>query len=186
MDKAMITPAPGRLQVLFGPVIRVLDLLNAALRVLLALTLAAMVVVVSLQIIVRFILPKLGIIASVPWSEELVRYLLIWSVFIGAGVAARRGSMISVEALPNALPPKAARAVRLTGLAVMLAFLVLAFRSGLDWVAFGAHERSTVMGVPMAWIYASMPAGMALMAVNLIAAQIAPVPRDTLDEDPIE
>lgn len=185
-DKTAPASTSQRLQAALAPVVRLLDLMNAGLRILLALTLATMVIIVTLQIVVRFILPKLGIIASVPWSEELVRYLLIWSVFIGGGVAARRGGMIAVEALPNALPPGPARAVRVAGLAVMLTFLVLAFGSGLDWVAFGAHERSTAMGLPMAWIYAAMPAGMALMGINLIAAQIAPIPQTGVAEDSIE
>lgn len=179
-------PAPGRLHGMLAPVVRGLDLVNAGLRILLALTLALMVLTVTLQIVVRFMLPKFGIIVSAPWSEELVRYLLIWSVFLGAGVAARRGGMIAVEALPNALPPGPARAVRLAGLAVMLGFLALAFRAGLDWVAFGAQERSTAMGLPMAWIYASMPVGMVLMGINLIAAQIAPPPPIRTFEDPVE
>ena len=60
-------PGPG----CAGAAMACVDKLNLALRWLVGLMLFVMVVIVFLQILARFALPKLGIIISVPWTEEL-------------------------------------------------------------------------------------------------------------------
>ena len=46
-----------------------------------AILLIGITLVVTLQIVCRYILEELP-----PWSEELSRYLFIWANFVGAGV----------------------------------------------------------------------------------------------------
>ena len=59
---------------------------------------------------------------SVAWTEEVARYLLIALTFIGSAGAVRRGSHIRVEALENALPSGARRALNALQDAARLAF----------------------------------------------------------------
>src|SRR5690606_39279634 len=57
-----------------------------------------------------------------PWAEELVRYQVVWMVFLGASVAARQGIHIGVDILLTLSPPPRARVLDLPILAVSLAF----------------------------------------------------------------
>jgi len=145
------------------------DRMNVALRHLVGATLGIMVLAVGLQIVVRFLLPRLGIIASVPWTEELARYLMIWCIFLGAAVAARSGALIAVDTLPDALPRRWGDAVRLAALAITIAFFGELIWLGWRWVEFGQSETSTVLNVSLSWVYLALPAGSAFAIINIVA-----------------
>lgn len=149
--------------------LRAVDGMNVALRHTVGAMLAIMVAVVALQIVVRFVLPRVGIVLSVPWSEELARYLMVWCIFMGAAVAARSGALIAVDTLPDSLPERLGDLVRLGALLVTVGFFALMIWLGWRWVEFGRTETSTVMNVPMAWVYMSLPTGSAFSIVNIVA-----------------
>lgn len=64
--------------------------------------LAVMVVVTGMQIVFRVFFKTLT------WSEELCRYLLVWSSFVGASCVYHSGGHISVTVVQNLLPEGAA------------------------------------------------------------------------------
>ncbi len=150
-----------------GRWLRGVDRMNAVLRHAVGAMLAVMVAVVFVQILVRFALPPLGLVLSVPWSEEIARYLMIWSIFLGAAIAARSGSLIAVDSLPDALPVRAGDAIRVLALLVTIAFFGLLTWLGWRWCEFGAEEWSTVLALPMAWVYAALPVGSVVAIVNI-------------------
>ena len=66
------------------------------LTALLALSVAILVIPVTLQIISRYT----SLIPSYIWTEELARFLFIWTIMIGAilGVSHQRVSMLLLKA----------------------------------------------------------------------------------------
>jgi len=146
--------------------------MNSSLRHVVGAMLGVMVVIVAAQICVRFLLPKFGIIVAAPWTEELARYLMVWCIFLGAAVAARSGALIAMDSVADALPPVLGDAVRTLGLLLTVAFFGLLVWLGVRWVQFGTMETSTVMAVPMAWVYAAMPVGSLVAIVNILALLI--------------
>ncbi|MGA0597808.1 TRAP transporter small permease [Enterovirga sp. CN4-39] len=149
--------------------LRAIGWMNVGLRHLAGATLGVMVLIVGLQIAVRFALPPLGVMVSVPWSEELARYLMIWCIFLGAAVAARSGALIAVDSLPDALPERWGDLLRLAALVITIAFFGLMIWLGWRWVEFGETETSTVMNMPMAWVYFALPAGSVVAILNILA-----------------
>lgn len=149
--------------------IRLVDALNKGLAYFCGLALATMTALIFLQVLVRFVFAKLQIQFSVPWTEELSRYLMIWAVFIGAAVVARRADALAVEALVLAVPPALGRAIKFSAHGLALVFYACIFFLGLDWMEFGRSEDAPVLGMHMAWVYASMSVGAALTIVNAIA-----------------
>lgn len=149
--------------------LRGVNILNVVLRHVVGAMLGTMVIVVTIQILVRFALPRVGINVSAPWSEELARYLMIWCIFLGAAVAARAGDLIAVESLADAVPERWELVIRNVALATTTAFLGLLIWLGLRWMEFGEGETSTVMNIPMSWVYAALPLGACFMTVNLVA-----------------
>src|SRR4030042_4027885 len=43
------------------------------------------------------------------WAEEVTRYILLWTVFVGAAVISREGTHVSMEAFFNIWPEKFTR-----------------------------------------------------------------------------
>lgn len=148
--------------------IHVANAIDALLRIIVGTMLGLMVVVVALQIVVRFALPPLGFVISAPWTEELARYLLVWSIFLGAAIACRAGALIAVDALPDSLPPRWGRRVRFIAMSITITFLLQLTWIGWRYVGFGWSETSTVLNVPMAVIYLAMPVGCLIAAFNLM------------------
>lgn len=146
--------------------------LNTVLRHVVGAMLGVMVVTVAVQICVRFLLPKLGIIVAAPWTEELARYLMVWCIFLGAAVAARSGALIAMDSVVDALPPALGDATRTVGLLLTVAFFGLLAWLGYRWVLFGTLETSTVMAMPMAFVYAAMPVGSVVAIVNILALMV--------------
>lgn len=146
--------------------------MNVILRHIVGAMLGVMVAVVAIQIGVRFILPRLGIAAAAPWTEELARYLMIWSIFLGAAVATRAGALICMDTVPDAVPPALGRMIRTTALLITMGFFGLLVWLGWQWTLFGLAETSTVMSIKMAWVYASMPVGGVLSIINIAALML--------------
>ncbi len=150
-------------------VLKVIDNFNKGLEILVGLALVLMTALIFLQVLVRLFFAKLNIQFSVPWTEELARYLMIWAIFIGAALVARRADALAVEALVQAVPAPIARAIKYAAHFLALAFYVFIFVLGLEWAKFGMSETAPVLGVDMVWVYSSLSVGAALTIVNALA-----------------
>lgn len=67
----------------------------------LILALFLMVLFASLQILLRNLFNT-----GLPWSDLLLRQLVLWVGFLGASLAAREGRHISIDVLPQFLPAR--------------------------------------------------------------------------------
>jgi TRAP-type C4-dicarboxylate transport system permease small subunit len=150
--------------------LRVLDALNRAIYYLLGALLAAIAVVVFIQVLVRFVLTHMGVNVSAPWTEELARFLLVWLVFLGAAIGCRRMQLISLDFVVKAVPGIAGRMLRYLALGLCLWLFVLMIHHGSQFVTIiGRTEMSPVMQVSKAWVYWAMPVAGVLMFVNTCA-----------------
>ncbi|WP_167577421.1 TRAP transporter small permease [Ammoniphilus sp. YIM 78166] len=143
--------------------------MNKVLEALVGIALMAMTLSVAIQILVRFVFTKFDINLSVPWTEELARYLMVWALFIGAAIIARRADSLAVEALVNLVPSRIGRIIKAAALLITLVFYGYIIVVGLEVAEFGLTETSMAMGVPMVFVYSSMSIGAVLTIINLIA-----------------
>jgi TRAP-type C4-dicarboxylate transport system permease small subunit len=148
--------------------ISVVDKLNKALEVLVGIALASMTVIIFFQVLVRFVFSRWNLQISAPWTEELARYLMIWAIFIGGAIVARRSDALAVEALVQAVPPSVGRPVKYCAHLMALAFYVCIFVLGIEWAKFGQSEMAPVLNVPKVYVYASMSVGAALTMLNAV------------------
>ena len=81
---------------------RLIDLYCRALKAVIALCLAVMVVLVFGNVVLRY-----GFNSGITISEELSRWLMVWLTFLGAIVALREHAHLGVDTLVRALPPAA-------------------------------------------------------------------------------
>jgi len=130
-------------------------------KYVLILLMAAMAVIIFANVVLRYTTSE-----SIEWAEEVARYLMVWLTFVGAGPVLRYGGHIAIDNLQDSLPPKAAQAVR-----VLIALLLFAFFACMVWFGAMYVDRSQFQLTPttqisMAWVYASIPVGGALLAVH--------------------
>lgn len=131
---------------------------------LLFVFLAVMVVVVFAQVVWRYVLS-----ASIFWSEELSRYLMVWATLIASGVCLKRGSHMAVRFVHDALPPALRRWTALGVHLLILIFLAVVLRYGISLSARTWMQISPTLNLPMGAVYLCVPLGALLMAVQVLA-----------------
>lgn len=130
---------------------------------------AIMALVVFLQVVYRFVLKS-----SLPWSEEVSRYLLVWITFIGASSGVKHGSHIGVEALLLILPKKLKKFVNLGSIAICIFFCSVVSVFSLKIIAkqMELAQVSPAMQIPIWWAYLAIPVGTILMSIRYIQVAI--------------
>jgi TRAP-type C4-dicarboxylate transport system permease small subunit len=122
------------------------------------------------QIITRFILER-----PAEWTEVLIRFSLIWMVFLGIPMAYRNGSMVSVDVLYRW---SGARMRRVLDAAVALAALLLTLIIivwGFDYAKRGTVQSVIGMeGLSMLWAYLAMPIGGLFCVIAIIGNYLDP------------
>ena len=110
------------------------------------------IVAVTIQIFSRTFLP------TVPsWTEELSRYMFIYSVAFGAGVCVLDNGYVMVDIVTNYMSPSVKRIHRMIMYCILIAFnLFMCFKSVPKFALLKFRMLSTAMEIPMQYIYFSM------------------------------
>ena len=140
-----------------------LNAIEKAEKVVLASSMAAMVILMLYQVILRYVFS-----ASNSWSEELVRYLFILDVLLAASIAVRRNSHLQIDVLINCFSPKLKRIFTIAATLAGIVFLALLFWYSLDLCMTATSNVSPGLGIPMSIPYACVPLGAVLMILTSI------------------
>lgn len=109
------------------------------------------------------------------WAEELVRFLVVWSVMLAFGVATRHGNYIRMELLIDALPQWGRRMAAwlncLAGLAFAVLFTVAAWRSVVHLHVVGMMTESS-LDLPLWVVRLALPIGGLLYALYFVRQAI--------------
>ncbi|MEQ6917584.1 TRAP transporter small permease [Halomonas aquatica] len=137
---------------------RIENVIDAALRPVVFTGMAALIGVITLQIVSRVFFNAVG------WTEEVARFLLVWITFLGATLAFQRGRHIAVTFLVEALPGRLQRIIRITAVLVVLGFMVSLVVIGYQYMQVQSFQKSASLRLSMTWVYAVIPVSAALMA----------------------
>jgi TRAP-type C4-dicarboxylate transport system permease small subunit len=105
---------------------------------------------------------------SAAWTEEIARYLLIATVFVGAAIGVAKNNHIQVDLLYRYLPARLCRA-----LAVMVDVLRIAFLGAMTVYTMqmmqkmGAYQM-TIVDLPMNIVYSVVLFGFAAMTLRSV------------------
>jgi len=142
---------------------RLIDLYCRLLKVTIAACLAAMVVLVFTNVVMRYLFNS-----GIPTSEELSRWLLVWLTFLGAIVALREHGHLGTEALVSRLSPSGRKACLVIGYLLMLGCCWLLFKGSLEQTKINWDVSAPSSGASMAWFYAvGMVFGVSAAAILL-------------------
>lgn len=134
---------------------------------------AMLLVAVSLgvfQVITRFVLEQ-----PAEWTEVLIRFSLIWMVFLGIPAAFRQGAMVSVDVLYRWSPPSLRRLLDAVVALAALTLVGIILWWGWDYANRGKVQ--TMIGlesVSMFWAYLAMPVGAGFSVLGIVGAFLDP------------
>jgi TRAP-type C4-dicarboxylate transport system permease small subunit len=124
----------------------------ALLSWVVVLSVAILVIPVSLQIFSRYT----ALIPSYIWTEEMARFLFIWTIMIGAMIGVRESTHFEVDVWPQ-LSRRGEAVVRLAGrLGVLAAALVFVW-AGIQFTKFAWHRTSELAELPLWLIHVAWP-----------------------------
>ena len=124
----------------------------AGLRALLALSVAILIVPVSLQIFSRYT----ELIPSYIWTEEMARFLFVWMIMIGAMLGIYEGRHFEVDVWPR-LGTRAQAALRLVSNLAVLAFALVFVWAGTEITRFAWNRISELAELPLWTIHIAWP-----------------------------
>jgi len=112
------------------------------------------------------------------FTEEIGRYLLVWSALAGTALAVRQRGHIRIDVVLAALP-EGARRWWIAALDVwcLLLFVAIAV-SGAEMAWFARNQTSQGMQLPLVWPYAGMPIFFVLAALFAVANLLPRRPAD--------
>jgi TRAP-type transport system small permease protein len=110
---------------------------------------------------------------SLVWAEEVARYCMIWLTFIGAGPVLRMGGHIAIENLQDAMPKRAAQAVRVVVLVTVVGLGVGMVTMGLAYMQRAQFQMTASTQIPFSYIYAAIPVGGALLVWSALAIALS-------------
>ena len=123
------------------------------------------------QILMRFVLEQ-----PAEWTEVLIRFSLIWMVFLAIPAAFRQGAMVSVDVLYRWSPPAMRRVLDWVVALAALALIGIVIWYGWDYAQRGGvQSMAGVESVSMFWAYLAMPVGGVFCAVGIIGNLIDPL-----------
>lgn len=131
---------------------------------LMILCLVGITVVMFMQVIIR----KIPWIHALTWAEEFCRFAWIWSVFLSLPYTIKRGSMLRVTVLLDAMPPKMRKCFDIGVDVVVIASMALLLYHSIPLVMdrYVSAETSPAMLWPMWAMYAFMILGFGLGVVR--------------------
>ena len=119
---------------------------------LMAITVGLLVIPVSLQIFSRYT----ELIPSYIWTEEMARFMFIWTIMLGAMVGVREATHFEVDLWPE-LSPRGTAAVRLLSRLGVLAMACVFVFAGITFTKFAWNRTSELADLPLWLIHVAWP-----------------------------
>ena len=147
---------------------RILDCMDRILQKIMIGTMAFMLFFTFIQVVARYLFES-----SLVYSEELSRYLFVWTVFLGLPVVAKRGGHMAVTALSGRLKGAAARMMSVAAYLVGIVFMATMIVQGFEMVQRTSQQLSPAMEISMSWVYLAIPIGSFFMMLQMVSDLIA-------------
>lgn len=139
----------------------------AAVEAILFVLVLSLLILIALQVFTRYVLQ-----ASVPWTEEVARMVLVWAVMLGAAVAMERNEHYAITVLSAGFRGATRKVVLIATNVAGLVFLMALVGYGAEYMAVNMKTVQVSTQISRGWIYLAMPVGATIMGLSLILHSI--------------
>ena len=122
------------------------------LSYLVALSILALLVPVSLQIFSRYT----PLVPTYIWTEEMARFMFIWTIMIGAIIGVRESAHFDCDVWPE-VSMRVDACGRLLGRFGVLVTALVFIWGGLEFTRFAWNRTSELGDLPLWWIHVAWP-----------------------------
>jgi len=127
---------------------RIIEGYFGALRLFVVVALAAMVVLVFGNVVLRY-----AFNTGITVSEEVARWLFVWMTFVGSVLALRKHAHLGMDSLVARLPVAARKAAFLVSNLLMLGALWLLLKGSWQQTIINLDNRAPATGWSSGWYY---------------------------------
>ena len=106
--------------------------------------------------------------SSIAWTEEMARYLLIATGFMGSVMAVRKRGHIYVEVFYRFLPPVVGRVMSTMVDIIKIVFFGVGMYLSFRILPIMARQRMTALPYPMSYIYIPVLVGFVVMTIRSV------------------
>ena len=105
---------------------------------------------------------------SASWTEEIARYLLIGTVFVGASIGVAKNNHIQVDLLYRYLPAPLCRAMAVLVDALRIVFFAAMVALTAQMMQKMGNYQMTIIDLPMNIVYGVCLFGLAMMTLRSV------------------
>ncbi|WP_176431427.1 TRAP transporter small permease [Anaerovirgula multivorans] len=133
------------------------------IHTLITILLGLMMVVILLQTITRYVF-----FYSLPWSEELSRYLFVWMIMLGVNLGIRDDMQVRIDIIDRVFTGWGKTVITVFQHLVSLVVSGVFFYSSFNFLSIGARQLSPAMQIPMIYIYICIPVGLGFAMLEIM------------------
>jgi len=89
-------------------------------EILLALLLIGIAAIMVIQVVARYVFNN-----SLTWSDELARFMLVWSCFLSTSFCIKKHISISIDQLQNAFPGRIPTVFKMVSYAIICVYSII-------------------------------------------------------------
>lgn len=127
------------------------------------ITMVAFTIVGFLQVFFRVFLRN-----PISWSEELCRYLFVWSTMLGAVVVSANNEHFKVDIIINLLPKHLKSVVKYFGLLIVTVFSGVLIVFGVKLMIANQIRVSPALGIKISYVYLILPLNGILVILHVL------------------
>lgn len=142
--------------------------LDKVCSVAIVIMLGLMVVITTAQIICR------TFFTSLSWSDEVTRYLLIWSTFLGATCVYRHSGNIAITFIQDLVPKKLGAVMRIAVHAICCFLFAVLLVFSVKYCG-KLVKTATALPIKMKYIYLCIPISMGILMLHALVMALGEV-----------
>lgn len=137
--------------------------MNSVCDILVGVSMIVMLAVLTLQIVSRFIA-----FMPLPWSQDVLTFLLVANCFLGAGSATARGKQIRLDFFVMMMPKKVQNFMYLIADVISIVFLIIVTTQAFELATENMHVIIGSSPITFGWYYVIVGFGAVIMILNFI------------------
>jgi len=138
--------------------------LDRALEILAMASFAALILMTQFQVLSRYLFT-----VPIAFSEELGRFLFIWTSFLGAAIVMRKNEHIKLDLFHGRVSDRAYARLQVFVFAAVALFSLAFFYAGVRTLDVAFKQTASVSRLSMGAVYMILPGSAFFMAVYSIS-----------------
>ena len=141
--------------------------LNQTMKFLAGFLIAAMTILVFLQVIFRYLLD-----APLDWSEEMASFAFVWMALLGASVGLKNDEHPRLDIFYQVFPDWAKKLCSLIINLAILFMLMVLFIFGLKLTIAMQMQRTAALGYSISYVYVVLPLSAIIMFIHILVKSV--------------